>query len=84
VNGRGPGRLPGDPRSGDRDFGAAGGFVDDVFFWIRNRERSAELEDDRLGRLGRGIDRRRRPVPPVGRLRSILRRLAGGRGRGPA
>jgi hypothetical protein len=80
----GPGRLPGDPRSGDRDFGAAGGFVDDVFFWIRDRERSAELEDDRLGRLGHGIARRRRPEPPVGRVRSILQRMSGGRGRGSA
>lgn len=80
----GPGRLPGDPRPGDRDFGAAGGFVDDVFFWVRNRERSGELEADRLGRLGRRIDRRGRPVSPVGRLRSILQRLAGGRGRGAA
>lgn len=78
------GRLPGDPRPGERDFGAAGGFVDDVFFWVRNRERSGELEADRLGRLGHGIDRRRRPMSPVGRVRSILRRLAGGRGRGAA
>ena len=78
---RGPGRLPGDPGSGDRDFGAAGGFVDDVFFWIRDRERSAELEDDRLGRLGHGTDRNRRSSTPAGRVRSILRRLAGGRGR---
>jgi len=84
VSRRGPGRLPGDPRSGDRDFGAAGGFVDDAFYWIRNRERSAELEDDRLGRLGHAVDRRRLPVPRVGRLRSILRRLTGGRGRGTA
>jgi hypothetical protein len=44
----GPSRLPGDPRSGDEDFGALGGFVDDVFFWIRNRERGRELEADRL------------------------------------
>jgi hypothetical protein len=79
-----PGRLPGDPRPGDRGFGAAGGFVDDVFFWVRNRERSGELEADRLGRLGQGIDRRRRPMSPVGRVRSILRRLAGRRGRGAA
>ena len=84
MNRRGPGRLPGDPRSGDRDFGAAGGFVDDVFFWIRNRERTAELEDDRLGRLGHGNDRRRRAVPAMDRVRSILRRLAGRRGRGAA
>ena len=79
---RGPGRLPGDPRPGDRGFGAAGGFVDDVFFWVRDRARSAEVEQDRLGRLGHDIDRRRRPVPPVGRVRSILRRLVAGRGRG--
>jgi len=70
-----PGRLPGDPRAGDRDFGAAGGFVDDVFFWIRNRERSAELEDDRLGRLGHPVVGSRRPGAAVGRIRTILRRL---------
>ena len=40
----GPSRLPGDPRSGDREFGALGGLVDDVFFWEADIERSRELE----------------------------------------
>lgn len=80
---RGPSRLPGDPRPGDRDFGPLGGLVDDAFFWIRNRERAGELEDDRLGRLGRGADRRPGTQAPADRVRSIFRRLTGGRGRGP-
>jgi hypothetical protein len=50
---RGPGRLPGDPRSGDRDFGALGGFVDDVSYWEADLERSAELEMRRLATAAR-------------------------------
>jgi hypothetical protein len=67
---RGPGRLPGDPRPGDRGFGAAGGFVDDVFFWVRDRARSAELEQDRLGRAGRLSE----PPSRIARLLGALRR----------
>jgi hypothetical protein len=75
VSRRGPGRLPGDPRPGDRGFGALGGFVDDTFFWIRNRERSGELEQDRLGRLGRPARSARSSFGLGRRLRATLRRL---------
>jgi len=68
-----PGRLPGDPRAGDRGFGAVGGFVDDVVFWVRDRARSEELEHDRLARVGRAA-RSSRPPSRLGRLLSALRR----------
>jgi len=68
VTRRGPGRLPGDPRPGDRGFGAAGGFVDDVFFWVRDRARSAEVEQDRLGRASRAG----RPSGPLSRMARLL------------
>jgi len=71
----GPSRLPGDPRSGDEAFGALGGFVDDAFFWIRNRERGRELEADRLaGATRRPAAARGRRTRLMAWLRAVLRR----------
>lgn len=75
----GPSRLPGDPRSGDREFGALGGLVDDVFFWEADIERSRELEMRRFEAAAR-----RRPDRVTAPLNGLvaagvatIRRLAG-------
>ena len=50
---RGTSRLPGELPADDEEYGALGGFVDDVTFWIRDRERSHEIDADRMASASR-------------------------------
>jgi hypothetical protein len=51
VTWRPPERLPGEPRSGDRDYGPLGGLADDVHFFVKERQRN---EDNLARSVGRG------------------------------
>jgi hypothetical protein len=68
---RGTSRLPGELPAGDEQYGALGGFVDDVTFWIRDRERSHEIEAAHMERLARAGSRPRR----LSRIEGILARV---------
>ena len=66
-----PGRLPGEPRAGDRDYGPLGGLADDVHFFVKERQRNEEA-------LIRSLGRSRRPRRALGaRLRAIVDRIRG-------
>ena len=62
-------RQPGDPASGDRDFGPLGGLFDDMHHASRWRHLDQAVAERRLKN---GVDADRRTL--VERLRSLLRR----------
>ena len=66
-----PGRLPGEPRAGDRDYGPLGGLADDVHHFVKARQR----DEDALARtLRRPLGERRGFVARVRTLVARLRR----------
>jgi hypothetical protein len=66
-----PGRLPGEPRAGDRDYGPLGGLADDVHFFVKERQRREDALARSLGGAGQ-----RRPRAGLGaRVRAFVARL---------
>ena len=51
--GRGP-RWPGDPSRGDTTFGPLVGLPDEVFFFVKDRQRRRDAEAHRLAELAGG------------------------------
>lgn len=62
-------RLPGEPRSDERDYGPLGGLADDVHAFVKERQRNEDALARSMGRsrlAGRGLG---------ARVRSLLDRL---------
>jgi len=66
-----PGRLPGEPRAGDRDYGPLGGLADDVHFFVEERQRN----DDALARSVGGAEQRKPGAGLGARVRAFVARL---------